>query len=118
MSDHDHDHDHDRVLATLPPAVRQLVTATGAGDPAGFVAAFTDDAVVDDWGRRFEGREQIAAWDAAENTGVRSSFEVRAADVRPDGVTLAVEVRGDGYQGPGTFELRLEGGLVSAFTIR
>jgi phenylacetic acid degradation operon negative regulatory protein len=122
MSDHDHDHDHDRVLDTLPPAVQQLVSATNAGDPEGFVAAFTEDGVVDDQGRRFEGREQIAAWDAAENTGVRSRFEVRAAAVRPDGVTMTVEVRGGGYQGPGTFEIRLADGRVdgrvSTFTIR
>jgi len=91
------------VSAELPPAVARLLAATNAGDPAGFLDAFTEDGVVDDWGRTFEGRDRIAAWDAAENTGVHSRIEATA--VRADGDTVEFDVRvtGGGYNGGGTF---------------
>ncbi len=67
MSDVTHD---------LPAAVRTLVEATNAGDTARFLTAFTEDAVLDDWGRRFRGRAELASWDRTDNIGKRSHFDV------------------------------------------
>ena len=39
-----------------PDAVRRMVDATNAADDAAFLDSFTDDGVVDDWGREFVGR--------------------------------------------------------------
>ena len=104
--------------ADLPPAVAQLLEATNAGDAAGFVDAFTEDGVVDDWGREFAGRDRIAVWDAAENTGVHSRIE--ATSVRRDGDTVefGVRVSGGGYNGGGTFTAELRDGKVARLLIR
>ena len=42
------------------PAVAQLLAATDAEDRALFLDSFTEDGVVDDWGREFAGRDRIA----------------------------------------------------------
>jgi hypothetical protein len=37
---------------SLPSVVEKLIAAVNAQDTEGFVAAFTPDAVIDDWGAR------------------------------------------------------------------
>ena len=102
----------------LPEPLARLLAATNAEDRSGFLDAFTDDGVVDDWGRRFVGRERIAEWDAAENIGVHARIEATSA--RPDGdsVEFGVRVSGGGYNGGGTFTARLRGDLVEELVIR
>jgi hypothetical protein len=105
-------------VTELPAEVARLLDATNAEDRAAFLDAFTDDGVVDDWGRRFAGRERIAEWDAGENIGVHSRIE--ATSVRRDGDTVefGVRVSGDGYNGGGTFTAELRDGKVALLQIR
>ncbi len=51
----------------LPAPVRAVFAATNAGDTAAFLAAFTDDGLVDDWGREFHGHAAIARWNDGEH---------------------------------------------------
>jgi hypothetical protein len=101
-----------------PPPVAQLLGATNTEDRALFLDAFTGDGVVDDWGRRFVGRERVAEWDAAENIGVRSCIEVTSVSTDGDTVELGVRVSGGGYNGGGTFTVRVRNGKVAALVIR
>ena len=105
--------------AALPAAVRTLVEATNAGDTARFLTAFTEDAVLDDWGRRFRGRTELASWDRTDNIGKRSHFDVSGLrpGATPDEVLLDLTVSGDGYNGPGTFTVRLSDGLIASLVI-
>jgi hypothetical protein len=91
-----------------PIAVDGMISATNAGDSEQFLAASARDAVLNDWGRVFEGRDRIAAWNAAENIGVNSKITVTAV-TRVEGghVSLGVNVSGDGYTGPGTFDIEV-----------
>ncbi len=104
-------------MAELPEAVQRVVEATNAGDAAAFVDAFTDDGVVDDWGRVFRGREEIARWDGAENTGVRSSFTVQEVAVEGATVTARIAVGGGGFNGTSTFTFELDGDRVRSMRI-
>lgn len=103
----------------LPPAVRTFVDATNAGDSARFLTAFTDDGFLDDWGRQFRGHTELSSWDRTDNIGKRSHFDVRGLrdGATPDEVLLDVTVSGDGYNGPGTFTIRLRGGLIASLVI-
>ncbi|MGB8384487.1 MAG: nuclear transport factor 2 family protein [Dermatophilaceae bacterium] len=47
---------------TVPAPVRTYITASNAFDGAGVIAAFTDDAVVNDARREFWGSSAIRAW--------------------------------------------------------
>jgi uncharacterized protein (TIGR02246 family) len=104
-------------VTELPPAVARVIEATNAGDAAAFVDAFTEDGVVDDWGRVFRGREEIARWDAGENTGVRSTFRVQEVTVDGDTVTARLAVGGGGFNGTSTFTFEVAGDRVRSMRI-
>src|SRR5262245_35376752 len=94
-------------MTDLDAPIRQMIDATNRGDDAGFLAAFADDAMLDDWGRTFTGQDEIAGWNARENIGVNSHIEVTSVAREGGAVRVGVAVSGDGYNGGGamTFEL-------------
>ena len=101
----------------LPPGVRQVIEATNTSDNEAFLAAFTPDGVVDDWGHTFTGRAKISAWNDRENIGVRAYFQVQQVTVEGSTCTVALTVSGQGYNGPSTFTFELDGPLVRRMTI-
>ncbi|TFV88783.1 nuclear transport factor 2 family protein [Blastococcus sp. CT_GayMR16] len=105
-------------MTELPPEVARLLEATNTEDRAAFLDAFTDDGAVDDWGRRFAGRDRIAEWDAGENIGVHSRIEATSVRRTGDTVEFGVQVSGDGYNGGGTFTAELRDGKVALLQIR
>ncbi|WP_232665183.1 nuclear transport factor 2 family protein [Pseudonocardia sp. TRM90224] len=94
----------------VPAALQAFIDATNNGDSEAFVAAFTDDAVLDDWGRVVHGHEGVASWNRTDNIGVRSHFELVGIEPTdsPDRVVATLKVSGGGYNGTGpmTFEFR------------
>jgi hypothetical protein len=106
------------VATQLPAPVAAAIDATNAGDRAGFLAAFTPDGVVDDWGRVFTGADEIGAWNDRENIGVQAAFAVEQVTVDGDEVTVVVQVSGNGFNGPSTFTFLVEGDLVRRMSIR
>jgi phenylacetic acid degradation operon negative regulatory protein len=105
-------------VTELPAEVARLLDATNAEDRTAFLDAFTDDGVVDDWGRRFAGRARIAEWDAGENIGVHSRIVATSVRRTGDTVEFGVRVTGDGYNGGGTFTAELRDGRVALLRIR
>jgi hypothetical protein len=106
------------VTAPLPDEVARLLAATNAEDRDRFLDAFTEDGVVDDWGRRFVGRERIAEWDAGENIGVHARIEATSVRRSGDTVEFGVRVTGDGYNGGGTFTANVRDGRIAELVIR
>ncbi len=105
-------------MEDLEPPIRQMIDATNRGDREAFLLAFADDAVLDDWGRTFAGRERIAEWDANENIGVHSRIEATSAERSGATVLVGVQVQGDGYNGGGTFEFEVADGQITHLRIR
>ena len=97
-------------MTELPAPVAEAFDATNAGDLDRFVAAFADDGVIDDWGREFRGREEIAGWSRRESIGVHQTFDVTDVREAGDEVIVAADVGGDGFNGPSTFTFRLSPG--------
>jgi hypothetical protein len=102
----------------LPAPVQAAVDAANANDTAAFLACFTDDGVVDDWGREFRGADAIRGWSDREFIGVRVRLDVTGVTIRGDDVTVAAQVGGDGYTGPSHFTFRVAGDRVNRMTIR
>jgi hypothetical protein len=102
----------------LEPAVRRLIDAANAGDVDTFLAGFTADGVVDDWGREFRGAERIRSWSDAEFIGKRVSLAVRSAAVRDGRTEVIADVGGEGFNGPSTFTFDVDGDRVGRMTIR
>jgi hypothetical protein len=105
-------------MAAVPPPVSRLLEAANAHDTNAFLSAFTDDGVVDDWGREFSSRKAIRGWSDNEFIGVAVSLSVTEANVTEDETTILAEVGGNGYTGPSHFTFTLRDGLVSRMTIR
>ena len=104
-------------MSETPAAVQRMIDATNAGDHDAFVAAFTPDAVVIDWGKEFSGRDGVAAWDESDNIGRASHFEV--AEVEADGAEWAVtlDVTGGGFNGTSNFRFTLVDDLIARMEI-
>jgi hypothetical protein len=84
----------------LDPAVARMIDATNREDTDAFLAAFAADAVVDDWGTEFAGRERIARWNHTDNIGKHSRFAVTGVSTAGDRSTVSVTVSRDGFNGP------------------
>lgn len=106
------------MAAELPPPVRASIEASNAADIAGFLATFSADGVVDDWGREFKGAAEITSWSDAEFIGVAVTLEVLSASTEGDETTVRAQVGGNGFNGPSTFTFRVEGDRVARMTIR
>jgi hypothetical protein len=104
-------------MTELEPPIRQMIDATNSRDVASFLDAFADDAVIDDWGRTFTGRDEIAGWNERENIGVNSHIE--ATDVQRDGeaVRVGITVTGDGYNGGGAMTFHVADGRITRMVI-
>jgi hypothetical protein len=106
------------MTATPPEPVARLLQAANANDTEAFLAGFTADGVVDDWGREFEGADAIRSWSDSEFIGKRVSLDVR--EVEQGGATTVVTaaVGGDGFNGPSHFSFEVDGDRVARMTIR
>lgn len=103
----------------LPPAIREFIEATNAADSDRFVAAFTEDAYLSDWGREFHGHDGVRRWDGTDNIGKQSRFEVAGfepADA-PDTYILTVTVTGNGYNGTGPLRFTLRDDKIASLVI-
>jgi ketosteroid isomerase-like protein len=103
----------------VPIAIQAFVDATNAGDTEAFLAVFTEDAFLSDWGREFVGHDGVAAWDRTDNIGKRSHFQVLGVKpgVGDQQFIATMMVSGDGYNGTGDLEFTLRGDRVARLVI-
>ena len=104
-------------MVDLPAPIRKFFERTNCGDASGVVDCFTADATLTDWGRRFERRSGVAAWDRTNNTGVQSHIE--ALEMKPSarGHLVTVRVTGNGFNGRGHIDFGLSGDRISEIVI-
>ena len=109
------------MTAEIPEPVQRLLDAANGHDTDAFLAGFTDDGVVDDWGREFPGAEAIRGWSDREFIGVDVTLGVTGVTgvtVSGEDITIAAQVGGSGFNGPSHFTFAVRDGLVSRMTIR
>ena len=106
-------------MTSTPLAIQTFVDATNRGDSDSFVAAFTADAHLDDWGRSFHGHDGVRAWDSTDNIGVQSHFDLLdvTAGAGDDEYVATLRVSGNGYNGTGPMLFRLRDGLIADLRI-
>ena len=102
----------------LPRPVAAALAAANSHDIAAFLACFTPNGVVDDWGREFLGPDAIRAWSDSEFIGVHVSLDLTGVERDGDAITVAANVGGDGFNGPSHFTFQIDGERVSRMTIR
>lgn len=105
-------------LSQAPAPVAAAIDAANANDLDAFLACFTPEGAVDDWGREFRGPDEIRSWSDREFIGVRVSLEVTGVNRRDGATVVTANVGGDGFNGPSHFEFQVEGELVTRMSIR
>ena len=106
-------------MADSPPEpVARLLRAANEHDTDAFLASFTSDGVVDDWGREFAGADAIRGWSDREFIGVDVTLTVTAVNTDHDVTTVTAEVGGSGFNGPSHFTFIVRDGSVARMTIR
>ncbi|WP_018177778.1 nuclear transport factor 2 family protein [Jongsikchunia kroppenstedtii] len=104
-------------MTELPAPVQASIDSTNAGDLAGFLATFTSDGAVDDWGRVFRGSAEITGWSNAEYIGKNVTLSVTSSTTEGDQTIVIATVGGDGFNGPSTFTYTVDDGGVSLMKI-
>ncbi|MDH2416491.1 nuclear transport factor 2 family protein [Nocardioides sp. CER19] len=101
-----------------PAAVQRMIEATNAGDHAAFVAAFTEDAYLEDWGRKFHGRDGVASWDHTDNIGKNTRFAALRTRQDGEGYVVTLDVRGDGFNGTSDIAFEVQGDQIRSMVIK
>ncbi|QDU26488.1 SnoaL-like domain protein [Anatilimnocola aggregata] len=78
----------------LPPLAAAYVQATNQQDAAAFLRLFDDNAVVNDAGREFRGREAIKEWSESDIFAANVTLEVTAAKEEPQETVVTTKVDG------------------------
>lgn len=104
---------------TIPAAIQAFVDATNRGDVDGFIAVFTPDATLTDWGRAFHGPSGIASWNRTDNIGVQAHFRIVGVEAtdREDTFVATLAVTGNGYNGTGPMTFTIDGDRIARLTI-
>ena len=105
-------------MTELPGAIQEFIDATNAADSERFVAAFTSDAVLDDWGTKYRGQQAIRGWDRTDNIGVQSNFSlVDFFEERANVYNVTLTVSGNGHNGTGPMRFVLDQGKIASLKI-
>jgi hypothetical protein len=80
---------------SLPLPIRQYVEASNAFDGDRLIAAFADDAMVNDARREFWGVEAIKRWSDKEIIGDKVTLDVKTVKVHHDMVIVDAFVDGE-----------------------
>jgi hypothetical protein len=105
-------------MASVPQPVQAVLDAANWHDTEAFLACFTEDGAVDDWGREFRGADRIREWSDAEFIGVEVTLAVLHVVQSGEETIVTAGVGGKGFNGPSHFSFRLEGEKVARMTIR
>ena len=102
----------------LPTPIQAFIDTTNRADTEAFVAAFTTDAPLEDWGRNFTAHDGIRTWNRTDNIGKNTRFElVDWRQTAADTYTVELQVAGDGYNGTGPMEFTLDGDRIARLII-
>jgi hypothetical protein len=108
----------------LPGPAADYARTVNGKDPAGFIAIFAEDAVVDDAGRIIRGREAIRAWAASDLFAANVTLGVLDASGDENDATITAKVDGTfdrtGLPDPliMTFRIEAPGGKITNLTCR
>ena len=83
------------------------------------MAAFAEDATLDDWGRVARGHDGIRGWDGTDNIGKQSHFDLvdLVAEAAPETYLVHLKVSGNGFNGTSPFRFTRRGGLIQSIVI-
>lgn len=103
---------------TVPEPVASFVATVNRHDETGFLDAFSEPGVVDDWGRIFTGRDAIKGWSDGEFIGATGVLTPEEVTVDGEVVTVIGDWRSTHANGRSSFAFEVEGDKIAKMTIR
>lgn len=105
------------LLSTLPPVIGRFVSAINSADTDAFVATFTADGSVDDWGRVLQGPDGVRSWAQTDAIGAGAQMRILSAEVDGARVTTRFSWVSRVFTGESTGIFDLEDDAIRAFII-
>lgn len=103
----------------LPGAIADYLTAKQNHDTAALLATLTEDAVITDEGKLYQGHDVIGAWSDQVSGEFAATYAIRESVRILDRIVVAVEVTGNFPTSPATlfFHFTAREGKIAALTI-
>lgn len=102
----------------LPALITAMRDTLNRGDSAGYLALFAPDAVVDDWGSRYEGLKAIGEWSDREQFDAKGRLTITRLISDKDGVVVFdTDWKSSFFSGAGRFAVTIRDGKISELRI-
>jgi len=102
---------------TLPAPVQAFVDAINRGDTDAFVATFTEDGFIDDWGRVMRGRDGVHRWAGSDAIGARARMNILSATSECDITRVRFGWSSRVFNGESDGIFVVDGERLASFTI-
>lgn len=102
---------------TVPAPVQAMVEAINAADTDAFVAAFTDDGFVSDWGTVKAGPTGIRSWAGSDAIGAGAQMTVLSAATEGDTTRIRFGWSSRVFNGESDGIFVVAGDKLASFTI-
>ena len=97
---------------SLAIPVKNCITATNNHDTKAYLAQFTSDADITDWGHHYQGAKGLLDWNTTDNIGVNATMKVISVNaIERDGLSgqaVQINVKSDKFNGWDSFSSTLK----------
>lgn len=105
-------------MSELPALIAQMRDTLNRGDSAGYMALFAADAVVDDWGSRYEGLRAIREWAEREQFDAKGRLTITKLISNTNGVVVFdTDWKSSFFSGAGRFAVTLRDSKITELRI-
>ncbi|MCW8060452.1 hypothetical protein [Agrobacterium tumefaciens] len=102
---------------SLPPALQAAVDAINAGDEEAFVAAFSPDGLINDWGRILKGYEGVRSWARSDAIGAGAVMTVTGAATTVNTTHIVFDWKSHVFNGRSEAYVTIPDRLIAEFRI-
>ncbi len=92
----------------LPKVIADLVAAQDKYDSEAFAGHFSDDAIVHDEGKTYQGIKEIRQWNEMTNAKYKTKYEPLEVTTNGDRITLTAKISGTFEGSPATIKYHFE----------
>lgn len=101
----------------VPAPVAAFVDSINTADTDAFVALFTPDGHVDDWGTPYRGHDGVRRWAGSDAIGAGARMTLLSATTEGDTTTVRFDWRSTVFTGQSTGIFVTRGDRLVSFTI-